>query len=141
MRNYAAKTGALKKNTTYQGISFQGNGAARDDFQTRLKIKIMQTAALIMNDGMSKSQKLRACWSYLAGGGFSYAVKYPNFSVSGWQRRTAYDMLSTHTGNCYGFACAFAALAEEAGYQPYIVCGRVRGSRTGRRMGIHAMHG
>ena len=126
---YAAKTGALKKNTTYQGISFQGNGAARDDFQTRLKIKIIQTAALIMNDGMSKSQKLRACWSYLAGGGFRYAVKYPNFSASGWQRRTAYDMLSTHTGNCYGFACAFAALAEEAGYQPYIVCGRVRGSR------------
>ena len=56
-------------------------------------------------------------------------MKYPDLNAKDWQRETAYDMLSTHSGNCYSFACAFAALAEEAGYKPYIICGRVRGSR------------
>ena len=32
-------------------------------------------------------------------------------------------------GNCYGFACTFAALAKELGYDPYVICGRVPGSR------------
>lgn len=78
---------------------------------------------------MTKGQKLAACWSYMTDKRFRYAAKYPDLNASWWQRKTAYDMLSTNSGNCYSFACAFAALAEEAGYQPYVVCGRVRGSR------------
>lgn len=30
-----------------------------------------------------------------------------------------------------GYACAFAALAREIGYDPYVVCGRVPGTRDG----------
>lgn len=126
---YASKSGKVKTNTTYQGITFGSKGAAKDNQNARLKIKVMQTFASITNDRMSKSEKLRACWSYVVGGEFRYAVKYPNLNTSGWQRKTAYDMLSTHSGNCYSFACVFAALAEEAGYKPYVVCGRVRGTR------------
>lgn len=126
---YASKNGKLKKNTTYQGIAFGSKGAAKDNNNSRLKIKAMQTMDAITNKRMTKSQKLEACWNYITGGNFRYAVKYPNLNASGWQRKTACDMLSSGSGNCYGFACAFAALAEEAGYEPYIVCGRVRGSR------------
>ena len=126
---YATHTGKVKSSTTWQGITFRANGAAKDNEQSRLKIKVMQTVASVTNDRMTKSQKLNACWSYVSGGSFRYAVKYPNLNASGWQRQTAYDMLSSKSGNCYGFACAFAALAEEIGYQPYIICGRVRGSR------------
>lgn len=126
---YATKTGKVKSNTTYRGITFNSKGAAKNDSNARLKIKAMQTFASITNDSMTKSQKLSACWSYVTGGKFRYAVKYPDLNASGWQRQAAYDMLSTYSGNCYGFACLFAALAEEAGYQPYVVCGRVRGSR------------
>ena len=78
---------------------------------------------------MSKSSKLSACWSYIVRGSFHYASKYPNLHFRGWQKSTAYNMLSTHSGNCYSYACAFAALASEIGYKPYIVCGRVHGSR------------
>lgn len=126
---YVTRTGKLKSNTTYQGITLNSKGAAKNDANSRLKIKAMQTFAAITNDSMTKSQKLNACWSYVVGGQFRYAVKYPDLNASGWQRQAAYDMLSAHSGNCYGFACVFAALAEEAGYKPYVICGRVRGSR------------
>lgn len=126
---YVTRTGKVKSNTAYQGITFNSKGAAKNDANSRLKIKAMQTFAAITNDSMTKSQKLDACWSYVVGGQFRYAVKYPDLNVSGWQRQAAYDMLSAHSGNCYGFACVFAALAEEAGYKPYVICGRVHGSR------------
>lgn len=126
---YASKNGKIKRNTIYQGITFNSKGAAKDDDNSRLKIKVMQTVNAITDESMTKGQKLHACWSYVVGGKFRYAVKYPDLNEPGWQRQTACHMLSAGSGNCYGFACAFAALAEEIGYQPYIVCGRVRGSR------------
>ena len=126
---FASKTGKVKKNTVYRGITFGSSGAAKNNLNTRLKISAMKTFASITQKNMTKGQKLAACWSYVAEGGFRYAAKYPDLNTDGWQRKTAYDMLSTRSGNCYSFACAFAALAEEAGYQPYIICGRVRGSR------------
>lgn len=126
---YASKTGKVKKNTTYRGITFGSNGAAKNNINTQLKLKVMEIYASITKESMTKGQKLAACWSYMTDKRFRYAAKYPDLSASGWQRKTAYDMLSTNSGNCYSFACAFAALAEEAGYQPYVVCGRVRGSR------------
>lgn len=126
---YAAKTGKVKKDTTYRGISFGSRGAAKNNVNTRLKIKAMKDFASVTNKNMSKSEKLAACWSYLTSSRFRYAAKYPDLDAAGWQRKAAYDMLTSHTGNCYSFACAFAALAEEAGFRPYIVCGRVRGSR------------
>ncbi len=126
---YASKTGKAKTSTTYQGIAFGSRGAAKNSITARSKIKAMQVFASITNENMTKSQKLAACWDYIISGSFRYAAKYPNLQSSGWQRKTAYEMLTSHSGNCYSFACAFAALASEAGYQPYVICGRVRGSR------------
>ena len=126
---YASKTGKAKTSTTYQGIAFGSRCAAKNSITARSKIKAMQVFASITNENMTKSQKLAACWDYIISGSFRYAAKYPNLQSSGWQRKTAYEMLTSHSGNCYSFACAFAALASEAGYQPYVICGRVRGSR------------
>lgn len=126
---YASKTGKVKKDTTYNGITFGSSGAAKNDVNTKLKMETMKIFASITTEDMTKSQKLSACWAYVTGGKFRYTAKYPNLDIDGWQRKTAYDMLTSHTGNCYSFACVFAALAEEAGYEAYIVCGRVRGSR------------
>lgn len=126
---YASKTGKAKTSTTYQGIAFGSRGTAKNSITARSKIKAMQVFVSITNENMTKSQKLAACWDYIISGSFRYAAKYPNLQSSGWQRKTAYEMLTSHSGNCYSFACAFAALASEAGYQPYVICGRVRGSR------------
>ena len=45
-------------------------------------------------------------------------------------------MLSTRSGNCYSFACAFAAMAHTVGYHPTVVCGRVSGRRDHARDGL-----
>lgn len=126
---YTSKTGRARKNTTYQGITFGNDGAARNNINTSLKIHVLKILDSITDIHMTKDQKLDACWKYLTGSSFRYAAKYPDLNVSGWQRKAACDMLSSHAGNCYGFACAFAALAEAAGFQPYVICGRVQGSR------------
>ena len=126
---YVSEKGKVKRNKLYQGIILTKTGAAKKDFNTKLKIMVMKIMRSITNEKMSKDQKLRKCWDYISGGTFRYASKYPNLKIHGWQKRTAYNMFSTHTGNCYSYACAFAALAEESGYKPYIVCGRVHGSR------------
>ncbi len=130
------KTGLLYQNRTYNGIKFSKTCAAESTTAARLKIKTMSIISSITNGKMSKSQKLRACWNYVVGGRFSYGSRYPNLNQGGWQKETALHMFNNHWGNCYSFACAFAALAKEVGYSPYIVCGRVSGSRDGAADGM-----
>ena len=100
-------------------------------YSSALKKVMESTVNRITKSGMSKSAKLRACWNYIVGGSFHYASKYPNTGSGGWQRGCALNMLRSHSGNCYGFACAFAALATQCGYKAYVVCGRVPGTRDG----------
>ena len=45
-------------------------------------------------------------------------------------------MLRTGYVYRYGFSCIFAALAREIGYTPYMICGRVPGSRDGAADGF-----
>jgi hypothetical protein len=94
------------------------------------KKKTFSIVSSITTDKMTKAQKLRACWNYMVSRSrFYYVSKYPNINEANWQKKTAYNMFTTHAGNCYSFACGFAALADEVGYNAYVVCGRVSGSR------------
>lgn len=128
---YANSKGMVLKNVTKDGIKLTKTGAAKSGVNTNLKMKVMAVIKSITNDSMSQSQKLRACWEYVVDGNFYYASVYPNLEKRGWQKRLALTMLNTKGGNCYGFACAFAALAEEIGYEPYVICGKVLGTRDG----------
>ena len=97
----------------------------------------MNTISRITNPGMSKSEKLYACWRYLtSSGNFYYSGYWPDFNKKGWQREVAYNMLVSGGGDCYGFACTFAAMAREIGYNPYVVLGRVSGTRDGAADGL-----
>jgi len=129
---YAASNGKLKKNTTYQGITFNSKGYATDTTATKLKIKTMSIVSSITTSSMTQSQKLKACWNYVvSSSNFSYLrIGAPSFS-SGWQITYAYNMLTSHRGNCYSFACAFAALANEVGYDSYVVSGYVSSTSGG----------
>lgn len=133
---YGDQSGMLWRNRTYEGIEFGSDGRAADNTSARLKMKLMEIMPSITDDSMTTSQKLRACWNYLVGGRFSYWSKYPNLNKTGWQKETALDMLNTRAGNCYSFACAFAAFAAELGYTPYVVCARVSGTRDGAADGL-----
>lgn len=97
---------------------FTESGYARTNIDTSLKIQAMKTIAKVTTPNMSQSQKLKACWNYLVDGkSFQYAGSDPNRKKKGWYKETALRMLETKRGNCYSFACAFAALAKELGYK------------------------
>ncbi len=133
---YSDAEGRLKSSETYEGIRFGRNGAALDSTNVSLKKLTLQIVNSITDDTMTQREKLSACWSYVTRGHISYAGKYPDLNAEGWQRAMALNVLSSGSGNCYGFACAFAALAEEIGYDPEVVCGRVSGSRDGAADGM-----
>lgn len=131
------KSGAVRKNVKYKGITFTKTGAAKNCQDTKVMIQTVKTVASVTKPDMTKKQKLKACWNYLVSRRhFRYVSKYPNLNKKGWQRQTAENMLRTKSGNCYSFACAFAAMANEIGYDAYVVCGRVSGSRDGARDGL-----
>lgn len=134
---YADSKGRFYKNKTYQGVTFSSTGAAKNNTASQLKIQTMNTVSSITTSKMTKAQKLKACWNYITSSGkFSYYPSYPNLNKKGWQKETALSMLTKRRGNCYGFACAFAALASEVGYDSYVICGRVSGSRDGAADGL-----
>ena len=131
------KRGKILTDKTVDGITLTKNGSAKDSTSTVWKKKFIKTVNAITNAKMTKREKLRACWNYLVSHRhFRYALKYPKLSEKDWQKKTAYNMLVTGSGNCYSFACAFAAMANAVGYESYVVCGRVSGSRDHARDGL-----
>ncbi len=128
---YADAKGKVLVSDTVDGIKFGKDGKAIAGTNRSLKIRCMQIVSQITNSSMSQSTKLRACWNYVVGGHIHYAGIYPNLGQAGWQRSLALTALTQGAGNCYGFACAFAALAKEVGYSPYVIYGRCPGSRDG----------
>lgn len=120
---YISKTGLRKTNAKYDGITLGKNGVAKDSTASRLKMKTMEVVADVTAPGMTKKQKLRACFKYTISSAFRYdrRKKWPNVKKKGWQQKCALDMLTTHRGVCFGYACAFAALAKELSYTPYLI--------------------
>ncbi|MCD8397897.1 MAG: hypothetical protein LUD12_12090 [Lachnospiraceae bacterium] len=134
---YATANGELKKDTTYEGITFNSKGYATDDTAAKLKMKTMSIVESITTSDMTQSQKLKKCWNYIvSSSNFKYRTIGLSSFPSGWQITTAYNMLVSHSGSCYSFACAFAALANEVGYDSYVIVGRVSGTRDGAADGL-----
>ena len=128
--------GRLTKNKTVANVTFNSKGYAKNDLNAKLKMKLMTIISRITTTEMSKSE-LYSCWRYLtSSGNFYYSTYWPDLNKKGWQREVAYNMLTTGGGDCYGFACTFAAMARELGYNPYVVLGRVSGTRDGAADGL-----
>ena len=131
---YADAKGRIYRNRSRQNgqLYFTASGAAKKDYNALLKMYTMQIVSSVTNPGMTRDQKLYACWRYVVSdGGFYYGGPDPNLNQKGWARSEALRMFRSGVGNCYGFACIFAALAREIGYTPYMICGRVPGTRDG----------
>ena len=122
---YADSKGRCYIDRTKGRFYFTSNGSAKKTTDVLLKIQVIQTLSKITNSKMTRSQKLKACWNYLVSEkNFRYAGSDPNRKRKGWYKVTAVNMLKTRSGNCYSFACAFAALAKELGYKNVkLLCG------------------
>ncbi len=144
---FGKKTGAMVKNKTIYGITLLPDGKAQKtytnskgkkvrslDVSIRIKcIKVLKRRGVY---NKSKSKQLRAAWNYMTDRRtFHYSRIYPNMSDPRWTKKYADRMLSSHGGNCYGYACTFSAFAWTIGYDPYVVAGRCPGSRDGARDG------
>lgn len=117
---YVYKNGRCAANETIDKIKFTEDGYAKSDSISSLKIKTMQVTAKIIKPDMNKAQKLKTCWYYINSFRFK-ARSYPDETKKNWKYQCALDMLNEKSGNCYGISHAFAALAKEIGYKPYVI--------------------
>ena len=127
---YAGSNGVVKRNTTYEGISFGAKGAAKKSAAATYQKTIVETVNRICSEDMTREEKLYACWKYVTNSNsFSYYIWPYMVGDDGWVRKSAWQLLETGRGDCYNFACAFAAMAGVVGYKAYVVYGRVSGTR------------
>ena len=140
---FGKKSGRMICNSTIAGITLLPDGKAQKthknskgkkskslDVSIRIKcIKVLKQRGVY---NKSKATQLRAAWTYMTDRKtFHYSKIYPNMSDPQWTKKYADRMLSSHGGNCYGYACTLSALAWAIGYDPYVVAGRCPGSRDG----------
>lgn len=145
---FSKKTGEMAINRTVSGIRLLSDGKAQKsyidskgykvrslDVPIRIKcIKVLKSRGAY---NKSKAAQLRAAWTYLTDRKtFHYSKIYPNMKDPQWTKKYANRMLSSHGGNCYGYACTLSAFAWTIGYDPYVVAGRCPGGRDGARDGF-----
>ena len=136
---YADSTGRCYQNRSRENgqLKFTSSGAAVNDVNAQVKMWAMRTVASVTKPNMKQRQKLYACWKYLVNANnYSYGGPDPNQKKADWQRTTVLRMIRTNVGNCFGFSCTFSALARELGYKPYLIMGRVPGTRDGVADGL-----
>ena len=127
---YVNRWGQVLKNKTVQKIEMGKNGAAKDSREAAWQKVVTAVVNSLCTEDMSKSRKLKVCWDYLVDkSNFSYQIRPIVEGSADWQKITGYLMLTTHRGDCYNFAGAFAAMANCIGYKSYMVYGRVSGTR------------
>lgn len=135
------KTGKMAVNRTVQGIKINKKGYAKASRAELARQEALEKAEKILHSittpQMSKSQKLKAAFDYMSSrSNFTY-VTWRSFQVyKGWEYDYAVEIFDKRGGNCYNFACGFAVLAKVIGYDPYVVRGRVHGSRDGAADGL-----
>lgn len=79
---------------------------------------------------MSQSKQLEAAFNYVASN-TSY-VRSLDTPTGDWVKSYAMETLGTGTGNCYGYAAAFAYVARGLGYESRVCTGTVQSALGGR---------
>lgn len=118
----ADENGYLIKDGSWNGYDFGPDGRFTSGMP---ELDELVQAALqdLITDGMTDDEKLRAIYDYTVYN-FTYVKgnKYERHDVS-WAAKEAYEMLSTGSNNCYGFAGVFYELARALGFDPILISG------------------
>ena len=90
---------------------------------------VQSILAGIITPDMTDDQKLLACFEYVLNS-MSYKRTYetPGGDFTG---QYALEAFTTHQGNCYRYASAFAYLAKGAGFDAHVVTGMISAARGG----------
>lgn len=121
---YYYKNGSRLRNTKVNGITLDANGAASGNIHKLVPIQAKCIVAMVTNDSMSKSEKLRAAFDYLQENFYSTNhPRMPHYTGMDWAYVYAYDMFGPRNGgNCMSWAAAFAFLAAACGYDSVYAC-------------------
>lgn len=140
---FGRKSGAMVRSRTIAGVTLLPDGKAQKTYtnsrgktvkslDVSIRIKCIRVLKSRGAYNRSKAAQLRAAWTYMTDRKtFHYSKIYPNMKDPQWTKKYADRMLTTHGGNCYGYACTLSAFAWTIGYDPYVVAGRCPGSRDG----------
>jgi hypothetical protein len=120
---YIGKNGKMAVSKTIDGITLNKYGYVKYTVKIQCTIEARKFIERHTSSGMSKLQKLRACYNYILWYQTFRANRDPDFSSKNWPYACAVDMFTSSNlaGNCYGFACTVAAVAKELGFQPYVL--------------------
>lgn len=90
---------------------------------------VMSILGQIITPGMTDDQKLLACYNYVIDT-TSYKRTYetPTGDFTG---QYAMDIFTTHQGNCFRYASAFAYLAKGCGFDVNVTTGTIKAARGG----------
>lgn len=115
-----AKSGKCVTGKTVDGITLTKTGAAKNNTASQLKMVVMKKLDQLTKPGMTKKQKLRACFNYCLTRTFAISTLPKDIGKEGWVQRCALATLKSGKTQCYGFSCSFAAFAYELGYKPTV---------------------
>lgn len=85
--------------------------------------------AQIITPGMTDDQKLLACYNYVIDT-TTYKRTYET-PAGDFTGSYAMDIFTTHQGNCFRYASAFAYLAKGCGFDVKVVTGQIKAARGG----------
>lgn len=84
----------------------------------------------IVNSGASDADKIRAIYNYMITS-TEYKRDHTNPVGTNYGPAYALECLTTHKGNCYRYASAFAYLLRAAGFETRIAYGQIHAARGG----------
>ena len=118
-------------NKKVEDITLTEKGWAKNNLNSSVKKEAIQLLDSITDRNAPKKTQLRAVYKYMTSKkNFTYQTKNPNVKDKNWVKKSAYNMLTTHSGSCSGFAAMFTVMAHEIGYKKtYVYYGRIHGSR------------
>lgn len=109
--------------------STQANVLSQGVTNQALANTVMNILGQIITPGMTDDQKLLACYNYVIDT-TSYKRTYET-PAGDFTGQYAMDIFTTHQGNCFRYASAFAYLAKGCGFDVSVVTGNIRAARGG----------
>lgn len=115
-----------KQSQSTQGVA---SGVPADASNTTLATTVSTILSSIITSDMTDDQKLQACFDWVCDT-TSYKRTYetPSGDFTGTY---AMDIFTTHQGNCYRYASAFAYLAKGCGFDARVITGQIKSAKGG----------
>lgn len=117
------RSGYMRTSAKVNGIQIRKDGSASYNSAQRQKLELMVKANEIVDrittNKMTKPQKLKTCFRYVVN--LNYGDGGDFAGGSNWDVYYGSRVLNRKRGDCFGFGCAFAYLADAVGYTAYAV--------------------